>query len=252
MDFFGEAAEDHYWETPGQEEMYDDPGVAREREAFFEGVLDRMCGHGAAGSLLDIGAGRGELALAAARRGWRVSIVEPSERATAGLREKGIEVHNCSFEEFKPDGLYGSVTLLDVLEHTRNPGPVVAKAAACLVRGGVLAALTPDARSCIRALALAAAKVWPGFAGALKYQYYLPHLCYLSEAALRRMARESGLEVTWMGRSATPKRFVLAKLRRHYGKYRGTRLLCAGVALVYPVARACLTNKLLLFARKPA
>lgn len=253
MDFFDRTPDEDYWRTDGQNEIYEDGAVAAERTAFFEAILSKLSALGGRGSLLDVGAGKGELATAAAARGWQVSVVEPCQDATRGLAAKGIhEVHNTGFEDFKPAGFYDCVAFMDVLEHTRNPELAIRKAAGCLEPGGLLAALTPDAEAPTRQMALAAAAFAPGLGGLLKYQYYLPHYCYLSGRAFRQLAQRSGLEVIAIERIATPKHFLLAKLKRHYGRYSGNRLFCAAASLAYPFARLVLKNKLLAFARRPA
>jgi 2-polyprenyl-3-methyl-5-hydroxy-6-metoxy-1,4-benzoquinol methylase len=253
MDFFDRTPDEDYWRTDGQNEIYEDGAVAAERMVFFDAILSKLSAFGGRGSLLDVGAGKGELAIAAAARGWQVSVVEPSKEATRGLEAKGIhEVHNTGFEDFAPERPYDCVAFMDVLEHTRNPELVVKKAAECLAPGGLLAALTPDAEAPTRQMALAAAAFAPAFGGLLKYQYYLPHYCYLSGKAFRQMCRQSGLEVIAIERIATPKHFLLAKLKRHYGRYSGNRLFCAAASLAYPFAHLVLKNKLLAFARKPA
>ena len=122
LDFFEDVADTDYWQTAGQAAIYEDPAVAAERASDFCAILDRIERLVGKGTLLDVGAGKGEFALAAAARGWQVSVVEPSAKATEGLATRGIcEVHNSVFEEFAPRRAYRCVTLLDLIEHTRDP-----------------------------------------------------------------------------------------------------------------------------------
>jgi 2-polyprenyl-3-methyl-5-hydroxy-6-metoxy-1,4-benzoquinol methylase len=252
IDFFKDGVEEGYWQTPGQEEIYEDTDVAAERAEFFEDVLAKLSRLGARGSLLDIGAGKGEFAIAAVAQGWQVAVVEPSEKATQGLGRAGVKaVYNTNIEDFMPPQLYDAVTLLDVVEHTDDPLATIIKAAECLKPGGILVVLTPDGGSALRRAVVAAARAVPAFEWALKYQYYLPHLCYLNEKGLRMLARNAGLEVVSVERTATPRRFLMAKLRRHYAAYAGNGMLCTAVSLLYPAVSPYLRNKLLAFARKP-
>ncbi len=253
MDFFAGAGDDDYWGTPGQDEIYEDSAISRERIVFFESILARAETLVPRGALLDVGAGKGEFACLAVGRGWDVAVLEPSDKATAGLLDKGISrVHNSPFETFVPSRLFDCVTMLDFLEHVFDPAAAIAKAAECLRPGGVLVALTPDGASPARRLALSAAAVVPACKAMLKYQYYLPHVCYLSERSLRAVSTAAGLETVFVARAATPRRFLLAKLKRHYGKYPGSALFRAAVAVAYPLASLCLKNKLMVAARKPS
>lgn len=251
MDFFEDFTTDDYWGTPGQDAIYSDHAVTEERTGFFETILSRAAGLTEGRSLLDVGAGRGEFALLAVRRGWRASVVEPSTKATEGLKDKGVAaVFNCPFESFSPSERYDCVALLDILEHTRNTKAVIEAAAGCLAPGGILVALTPDGASTARVFALAAARLSKRLGGLLKYFYYQPHFSYLCAATFRAFAHESGLSVARVVRTATPRRFLLAKLKAHYAKYPGNRVFCALADAFYPLAGTCLANKLLVFMRK--
>lgn len=251
MDFLEDAGEDDYWGTCGQREIYEGEAVGAERREFFRGVL-KMIGRCAPGGgrLLDVGAGRGEFARLAAADGWEVSVVEPSREATAGLAEGGIEVFNCTFESFQPAGRFACVTMLDLIEHVRDPRAALAKAAGCLEPGGVALVLTPDGAAVLRRAARVLGRVSRHLAGLLKYFYYPPHVSYLSARTLGRLAKASGLEPLETKRCATPKRFLTAKLRAHYGKYTGNGAFTALVWATWPAARLVLANKLLLAARK--
>jgi len=251
LDFLDGTLEDDYWGVSGQSDIYEDASVSAQRARFFREVLAVIEGEGAVGGrLLDVGAGKGEFALAAASAGWEVSVVEPSREATAGLAESGIEVFNCAFEDFDGGADFDCLTMLDVIEHTRNPRAVIAKAASCLRPGGLMIVLTPDGASVIRRAALALARLSPALAGLLKYLYYPPHFCYLSRRTLSRFAAESGLCTPAFRRAATPRRFLVAKLRNHYGRYAGNAAFTAAVACLHPVARFIAANKLLAAARK--
>ena len=251
MDFLESTAEDDYWASALQGEIYGGEGVCAERREFFGGVLKMVgrCGPGG-GRLLDVGAGRGEFARLAAADGWEVSVVEPSRDATAGLAGAGIEVFNCAFEDFELTASFDCVTMLDLIEHVSDPLAALRKAAGCLVPGGVAVVLTPDGASALRCAARALGRVSRHLGGFLKYFYYPPHVSYLSARTLGRLAAASGLEVLETRRCATPKRFLAAKLRAHYAKYPGNGAFTALVCAAYPAARRVLANKLLFAARK--
>ncbi len=253
LDFMEETVEDDYWSAEGQVEIYDEPEVQRERERFFLGILDtlkRMMGE--RGRLLDVGAGRGDFARAANDEGWQVSVLEPSREAAKSLCAGYMEVHNRRFEEFTAESRFDCVTMLDVIEHTRNPRAAVIRAADCLRVGGVALFLTPDGGSLLRRAARTLGSLSPRFAGLEKYFYYPPHVSYLCSATLARYAREGGLKPVALKRTSTPKRFLLAKLASHYRKYSGNAAFTAAVATFYPLASAAAANKLIFAARKVA
>jgi len=252
IDFFSDAAHSDYWDTPMQDSIYADGAVADERAAFFRSLLARLSALCPGRSMLDVGAGRGEFCVEALNAGYDVSALEPSEKAAAGLRERGVsEVYNCTLEQLAPSRRYDAVAMLDVLEHLTDPLAAVRKAASCLNPGGVLIVLTPDGGSFARKAILNAARAYRPLECLLKYQYYLPHLCYVGETALRACAGNAGLHVVRVEKSATPKRFLLSKLACHYAKYPGNRLVCRGVSLLYPALRTLFRNKITVFMRKP-
>jgi SAM-dependent methyltransferase len=250
LDFLDHAANDEYWETPGQDAIYEDEAVAAERVRFFESILERAAAFAGKGTLLDVGAGKGEFACLAAVAGWQVSVVEPSAKATEGLPAKGITVFNRLIEDVESAETYDCVTLLDLLEHTRDPRETIRKVASFVKPGGVLVILTPDGGSLVRRGALAAARLSRNLSGLLKYQYYMPHLSYANESWMRAAARECGLSVARIERPATPRRFMAAKLALHYRKYPGNALIVAAANCAYPLASRILGNKLLVFLRK--
>lgn len=95
---------------------------------------------GGAGRILDIGAGRGELLMAARAHGWEAVGIEPSASfAEHAARSSGAEVRRepverCGF----PDGSFDVVILAAVLEHLYNPDETVGEVARILRPGGAL------------------------------------------------------------------------------------------------------------------
>lgn len=95
---------------------------------------------GGKGRLLDIGAGRGELLLAAREEGWDVTGIEPSRRFAdyaakySGARLRSEPVEQCNFEADSFD----VVVLSAVLEHLYQPDETVGEIARILRKGGAL------------------------------------------------------------------------------------------------------------------
>lgn len=81
--------------------------------------------------VLDVGCAEGYLAAELAARGCAVVGVEPDARAAAVARERGISVLEFDVEEVALDAsAFDVVLFVDVLEHLREPAPVLAQAAA--------------------------------------------------------------------------------------------------------------------------
>jgi SAM-dependent methyltransferase len=101
---------------------------------------------GGKGRLLDIGAGRGEVLVAAHQRGWEAVGIEPSssfaeqceQLAVAEIRREPVE--RCNF----PAESFDVVVLAAVLEHLYNPDETIGEIARILRRGGALFVDVPN------------------------------------------------------------------------------------------------------------
>jgi len=136
------------------------------------------------GRLLDVGCSAGLFAELARASGWDVLGIEPSQWLAARARERlGGNVLCARFEEAALDpGSFDVVCLWDVLEHVLDPQAFLAKAAAVLRPGGLLALNVPNIQSWI---ARALGRRWP---------LLLPeHLFFFSPASLRLLLARHGL-----------------------------------------------------------
>src|SRR4051812_1418630 len=93
----------HYSMPPDEYFALHEPG---EKIASCERMLAEAEGLTPIGSLLDIGSGRGEAAMTAQRRGWKVTCLEPSPVFARALRERGLAVAEQTVE--KVTGLDGT------------------------------------------------------------------------------------------------------------------------------------------------
>ncbi len=81
--------------------------------------------------VLDVGCAEGYLGAELAARGCSVVGIEPDARAAAVARERGISVLEFDVEEVSLDATAFDVVLfVDVLEHLREPAPVLRQAQA--------------------------------------------------------------------------------------------------------------------------
>lgn len=103
---------------------------------------------GGQGRLLDIGAGRGELLLAARQDGWAVVGIEPSTSfAEYAARASGVDILRESVEQCRfPDASFDVVVLSGVLEHLYNPSETLREVARILRPGGAVFIDVPNER----------------------------------------------------------------------------------------------------------
>jgi SAM-dependent methyltransferase len=169
-------------------EMRDDLYLAEEplrRRALGRNLalLDRRAG-GRRGRLLDVGCSAGLFAELARAAGWEVAGIEPSRWLAGEARRRLGDVVLCArLEETDlPAASFDAVCLWDVLEHVADPAAFLARAAALLRPGGLLALNVPNLESWI---ARALGRRWP---------LLLPeHLFFFSPASLRLLLDRQGI-----------------------------------------------------------
>jgi SAM-dependent methyltransferase len=170
-------------------EMRDDLYLAEERArrwSLSRGValLERWSG-GRHGRLLDVGCSAGLFSELARDAGWEVLGIEPSRWLADRARDRlGEEAVLCArFEEVDlAPGSFDAVCLWDVLEHVPDPEAFLARAAAAVRPGGLLALNVPNLQSWI---ARALGRRWP---------LLLPeHLFFFSPASLRLLLGRHGI-----------------------------------------------------------
>jgi SAM-dependent methyltransferase len=119
-------------------------------EAFDRSIRDLVLRFRPQGSVLDVGSSRGNFLLAMRRAGFAVQGVEPSEKNSEFARScHHIPTCTATVEQFlnaPGGGQFGLITLLNVLEHLRDPHRVLLGLRARLAEGGLLLAVVPDAR----------------------------------------------------------------------------------------------------------
>lgn len=134
---------------------YDDPErysatVGCDSSTMYQVRLDLLSAYKAGGTLLDVGAGKGEFLALARDQGWRVEGIEPSSSFRRYARERyGIECHAGYLGDSAslPEHSFDVITLNHVLEHVERPHGLLDVARRYLKADGVLFIEVPNCDS---------------------------------------------------------------------------------------------------------
>lgn len=166
--------------------MRDDAYLQEEqgRRRTARRLLDLIGSHGRGGRLLDVGSGYGLLLDEARAAGYEVTGLELSASAAAYAREiLGLDVREQMIEQLDSDEAFDVITLIDALEHLRDPVSTIDRCHALLSPGGLLCIVTPDPSSTIARLA---GPRWWALVPA--HTYLLPRLTLLELLMARGLA----------------------------------------------------------------
>jgi SAM-dependent methyltransferase len=151
-----------------------------ERSAPLRALADRPPGR-----LLDVGAGRGDLAAHFVGRGWQVTAVEPSQQACEVLAARGIDARCGTLGDVELDpAAYDAATFNHALEHVTDPLADLELVARALAPGGLVLISVPNFGGWQRRRF-----------GSRWFHLDLPrHRVHFSEAALRAVLERAGFE----------------------------------------------------------
>ena len=138
--------------TYARAETDDDAGLAARLDEYNRRLAertDRAIGSDVPRRALDGGCGDGRFLAALSALGWQVEGLETDSVAASFARSRtGGTIHDSTLEELTlPDGSFGLVSLLHVLEHVPEPRETLAAARRLLVPGGTLLIAVPNAGS---------------------------------------------------------------------------------------------------------
>ena len=156
-----------------------------------ERIVERL---GTGGSVLDVGSGLGVFPARMRERGWRVTALDPDERAVEHTRRvAGVETVQADFFAANGLGRFDLVTLNKVLEHVPDPIAMLARARDFLSPGGSVYVEVPDGP------AAAADPDGPG-----REEFFIEHLHAFSLESLGLLAVRAGFEVAQAERLREP------------------------------------------------
>lgn len=177
----------HYYEQFGFVEGpgSSDEALARTKKATYARMLARALPHVRSGGrrLLDVGCGLGFSLLAAKDAGMEATGLDPLGPMDPGARP-GRTIVRGELESYVPEHAFDVISLIDVIEHVRNPVTTLRRASALLAPGGVLLLATNDSSS------LGARLLGPRWT-----HYHRAHLWFFTPRTLREVTEKSGLDV---------------------------------------------------------
>ena len=150
------ASESRYWETMASFNAsgFNQPTpkeVERRRKVAARRLktLARLTGKSPADTrLIDIGCSRGQFVDFAAQAGFIAEGVEPAQQIAAAAREAGLNVRTGLLEEqHYPDASFDAAALFEVVEHLREPLPLLRECHRILKPRGILIISTGNAAS---------------------------------------------------------------------------------------------------------
>jgi SAM-dependent methyltransferase len=92
------------------------------RDKLYDHILDLIEARKKIGKILDVGTGCGLFMVAAQKRGWNVSGVEPSVQSVEVARnQNALDVFNGTLQEYNENDKFDAITFINVLDHLVEP-----------------------------------------------------------------------------------------------------------------------------------
>ncbi len=139
--------------------------------------------------LLDVGCSSGAFLATACSLGFQAEGVEPSAEAARTAQNSGLKVYSGYLEQARfPDASFNAITLIEIVEHLRDPLAMLRECARILKPGGVLLITTPNAHSWT---ARSMGARWAGFS----LNDMGGHISFFNPHSMRMLAERSGLQM---------------------------------------------------------
>ncbi len=214
------------------------------REMFrtaLRGVQIARCGS-TAPRLLDIGAAQGTLLEEAQRLGFAAEGIDACEANVADARAKGLDVVHAAAEDLDRENEFDVVTMMDLLEHLRDPASVLAAAGRALAPGGELVVYTPNHRAVT--VVIAKALYAFGVRRAVQEIFGRNHVSFFDDQSLPWAVERAGLRV----RAIEFSRYDTSRPGQHV-----PALSLLGLAMIERLAQPLnRVFRMLAYAQKPA
>jgi SAM-dependent methyltransferase len=139
--------------------------------------------------VVDIGCSRGQFVGFAAEAGFQAEGVEPAPDIATAARALGLNVHTGLLEEqHYPDATFDAASLFEVVEHLREPLPLLKECRRILKPGGVLLISTGNAAS------------WTVAAMGARWDYFHiekdgGHISFFNPQSIAALAHNAGFDV---------------------------------------------------------
>ncbi len=162
------------------------------RVRYVDGFSRRHLGARPGRSVLDVGSGLCVFLARMKAAGWKGTALDPDPRQARHAREAvGVKAVRGDFMRVKNLGRFDAISFNKVLEHVRNPVPMLGKAAGHLKRGGFVYVELPDGEG--------AAAGGPG-----REEFFIDHQHVFSAASYGILAARAGLRVLEFERLREP------------------------------------------------
>lgn len=139
--------------------------------------------------LLDVGCSSGSFLGTAIQLNYKAEGVEPAAQAASAAQARGLKVRNGLLHEVAyPDGEFDAITLFEVIEHLRDPLPLLKECHRILRPGGILLIGTGNAASWT---ASATRENWAYFSIAT----HGGHISFFTPDSLKTLARTAGFSL---------------------------------------------------------
>ncbi len=156
-------------------------------------------------SLLDVGCGYGTFIKFINEFGWNVSGIEPSPKASEFAANTGLNIHNCTLEEFyiKNQQKFTAISLNNVLEHVRLPLDTISMCKNMLIDGGIIRIKVPNEFNPLQLKAneIVSNKNW--------WVSYPDHINYFTKDSLTKILRDFGFEIVHINSDFPMEIFIL-------------------------------------------
>jgi SAM-dependent methyltransferase len=139
--------------------------------------------------LLDVGCSSGAFLLTARKLGLNTTGVEPSAEAAETARRAGLNVFTGFLDGARfSDASFDAATLIEVIEHLRDPRSLLVECRRVLKPGGILLVTTPNAASWTARLM---GSRWDGFS----LTAMGGHVSFFNPRSIRMIAERTGFEL---------------------------------------------------------